>query len=153
MYSHLLCPEDVRPHRTHSHTAIPCQDLCIRSETREEAPATPSQSSSPHYPTQLCARPGLRALILPTHPRSHSPFTCLDPKACISISWLHSSPPGLEGSSLTCKRRIRVGTVSPRAGHSGGLSPLTCLAGCWWWLLLLQLLLLYHVFQGLELWL
>lgn len=108
---------------------------------------------SPHYPTQLCARPGLRALILPTHPRSHSPFTCLDPKACISISWLHSSPPGLEGSSLTCKRRIRVGTVSPRAGHSGGLSPLTCLAGCWWWLLLLQLLLLYHVFQGLELWL
>lgn len=77
-----------------------------------------------HYPTQLCVRPGLRALILPTHPHSHSPFTFLNPKACISISWLHSSPPELEDPSLTCKRRTRIGAVPPRTGHLGGPSPL-----------------------------
>lgn len=81
--------------------------------------------------TLLWVRAGFRTLTLPTHPHSHTPFTCLVPKACISISWLHSSPPVLEGQpggalqglSLTCRRRTSMGTLFPRTGHSGRPSP------------------------------
>lgn len=70
-------------------------------------------------------------LIPPTHPYLHTPFTCLVPKACISIAWFHSSPPGLEGwpggalqgFSLTCRGRTGMVTLSPRNWHSVGPCP------------------------------